>query len=235
MYLQHCRLEGERTQRFPFTIPSLAHFERLEFPTNVTFFVGENGSGKSTLLEGIADRCDFNTAGGGRNHLYEVHKAEAVMGEHLRLAWGQKVSNGFFLRAETFYQFAEQIDKLESPYKYAPYGGKSLLEQSHGESFLNLFMYNFNGKALYLLDEPEAALSPQRQLSLLRIMKDLEHEAQFIIATHSPILLGYPNATIYEFDETGINTVQYEQTMHYSITRRFLEAREIVLAQLFED
>ena len=119
MYLQYCRLEGERTQRFPFTIPSLAHFERLEFPTNVTFFVGENGSGKSTLLEGIADRCDFNTAGGGRNHLYEVHKAEAVMGEHLRLAWGQKVSNGFFLRAETFYQFAEQIDKLESPYKYA--------------------------------------------------------------------------------------------------------------------
>lgn len=129
----------------------------------------------------------------------------------------------FFLRAETFYQFASHIDLLEEHpnKKYAAYGGKSLHHQSHGESFLSLFMNRFKDKSIYLLDEPEAALSPTRQLSLLKIMKDLEHEAQFIIATHSPILLGYPNATIYSFDEGGIESIRYEDTIHYVVTKRF--------------
>ena len=226
-------IEGKHV--YPFNIPSLQDLQELEFPTNVTFFVGENGSGKSTLLEAIADCCDFNTAGGGRQNLYEVHKAESSLGEYIRLSWWPKVSNGFFLRSETFYQFASHIDSLEHPNKYAAYGDKSLHHQSHGESFLSLFIHRFKGKAIYLLDEPEAALSPTRQLSLLKIMKDLEHEAQFIIATHSPILLGYPNATIYSFDGEEIKSIRYEETIHYIVTKRFLNAPETIFSELFDE
>ncbi len=222
-------------QMYPFNIPSLQDLQELEFPTNVTFFVGENGSGKSTLLEAIADRCDFNTAGGGRQNLYEVHKAESSLGEYIRLSWMPKISNGFFLRSETFYQFASHIDLIEDPRRYNAFGGKSLHHQSHGESFLALFMNRFKGKAIYLLDEPEAALSPTRQLSLLKIMKDLEHEAQFIIATHSPILLGYPNATIYSFDNGEIETIRYKDSIHYIVTKRFLDAPQTILSELFDE
>ncbi|MFF2176666.1 AAA family ATPase [Lysinibacillus sp. NPDC058147] len=241
MYLKSCKVlqgEIEGKDQYPFNIPSLQDLQELEFPTNVTFFVGENGSGKSTLLEAIADRCDFNTAGGGRQNLYEVHKAESALGEFIRLSWWPKVSNGFFLRSETFYQFASHIDMLEEPdnrKKYAAFGGKSLHHQSHGESFLSLFMHRFKGKAIYILDEPEAALSPTRQLSLLKIIKDLEHEAQFIIATHSPILLGYPNATIYSFDNGEIESIRYEDTIHYIVTKRFLNAPESIFSELFDE
>lgn len=239
MYLKSCRVLQEKIidkHEYPFSIPSLQGLRELDFPTNVTFFVGENGSGKSTLLEAIADCCDFNTAGGGRQNTFEVHKAESALGEYIRLSWWQKVSNGFFLRAETFYQFASHIDEMAEweKNKYAAYGGKSLHHQSHGESFLSLFMNRFKDQAIYLLDEPEAALSPTRQLSLLKIMKDLEHEAQFIIATHSPILLGYPNATIYSFDEGTIEPIRYEDTIHYIVTKRFLNAPESILKELFD-
>lgn len=238
MYLKSCKVLQDtipNKQAYPFNIPSLQDLHELEFPTNVTFFVGENGSGKSTLLEAIADRCDFNTAGGGRQNLYEVHKAESSLGEYIRLSWLPKISNGFFLRSETFYQFASHIDLIEDPRRYNAFGGKSLHHQSHGESFLALFMNRFKGKAIYLLDEPEAALSPTRQLSLLKIMKDLEHEAQFIIATHSPILLGYPNATIYSFDQGEIESIRYEDTIHYIVTKRFLNAPQSILRELFDE
>ncbi|MFE6168238.1 AAA family ATPase [Viridibacillus arvi] len=223
----------ENLSEYPFNIPSLQALETLEFTQNVTFLVGENGSGKSTLLEGIADKCEFNTAGGSRNNLYEVHAAESVLGNHLRLSWSPKVMNGFFLRAETFYQFASHIDS--DPLHLKAYGGKSLHQQSHGEAFLSLFKNRFSKKAIYLLDEPEAALSPARQLSLMRIMKDLEQEAQFIIATHSPILLGYPGATIYDFDSQPIQEVRYEETLHYILTKRFLDNRQAILQELFAD
>ncbi|ACA39952.1 AAA family ATPase [Lysinibacillus sp. fkY74-1] len=238
MYLKSCKVLQDtipNKQMYPFNIPSLQDLQELEFPTNVTFFVGENGSGKSTLLEAIADRCDFNTAGGGRQNLYEVHKAESSLGEYIRLSWMPKISNGFFLRSETFYQFASHIDLIEDPRRYNAFGGKSLHHQSHGESFLALFMNRFKGKAIYLLDEPEAALSPTRQLSLLKIMKDLEHEAQFIIATHSPILLGYPNATIYSFDNDEIETIRYEDSIHYIVTKRFLDAPQTIFSELFDE
>lgn len=238
MYLKSCKVLQDtipNKQEYPFNIPSLQDLHELEFPTNVTFFVGENGSGKSTLLEAIADRCNFNTAGGGRQNLYEVHKAESSLGEYIRLSWLPKISNGFFLRSETFYQFASHIDLIEDPRRYNAFGGKSLHHQSHGESFLALFMNRFKGKAIYLLDEPEAALSPTRQLSLLKIMKDLEHEAQFIIATHSPILLGYPNATIYSFDQGEIESIRYEDTIHYIVTKRFLDAPQSILRELFDE
>jgi len=238
MYLKSCKVLQDtipNKQEYPFNIPSLRDLHELEFPTNVTFFVGENGSGKSTLLEAIADRCDFNTAGGGRQNLYEVHKAESSLGDYIRLSWLPKISNGFFLRSETFYQFASHIDLIEDPRRYNAFGGKSLHHQSHGESFLALFMNRFKGKAIYLLDEPEAALSPTRQLSLLKIIKDLEHEAQFIIATHSPILLGYLNATIYSFDNGEIESIRYEDSIHYIVTKRFLEAPQTILSELFDE
>ncbi|MEK4229654.1 AAA family ATPase [Solibacillus sp. FSL H8-0538] len=238
MYLKTVRYLSEKIpekQRYPFNISFLEDFNELDIPNNVTFFVGENGSGKSTLLEAIADLCDFNTAGGSRNHLYDVHEAGSHLSDYIRLSWEQKVARGFFLRAETFYQFASHIDQLEDGRKYDAYGGKSLHHQSHGESFLSLFRHAFGEKSIYLLDEPEAALSPTRQLSLMRIIKELEHDAQFIIATHSPILLGYPNATIYNFDDGPINEIRYEETIHYILTRRYLEAKDKVLAELFLD
>lgn len=219
--------------RYPFTIPALRNLHSLEFKTNVTFLVGENGSGKSTLLEAVAYQCGFNTAGGGRNNTYEVDASHSALGDHLRLSWLPKVTNGFFLRAETFYHFASHIDTMPSSLQY--YGGQSLHEQSHGEAFLSLFTNRFGKKAIYLLDEPEAALSPARQLSLMRIIKDLEKEAQFIIATHSPILLGYPDAQILNFDRHPVGEIQYEDTLHYIITRRFLENRKTVLRELFSD
>jgi predicted ATPase len=219
--------------RYPFTIPTIRNMESIHFKTNVTFFVGENGSGKSTILEAIADQCGFNPAGGGKNNTYEVDASQSILGEHIRLSWMPKVTNGFFLRAETFYHFASHIDTLPGSLQY--YGGRSLHEQSHGEAFLSLFKHRFGKKAIYLLDEPEAALSPARQLALLRIIKDLENDAQFIIATHSPILLGYPDAQILSFDDDPIGEIRYEDTLHYILTRRFLENRNTVLKELFSD
>ncbi|NYF25282.1 AAA family ATPase [Sporosarcina sp. JAI121] len=228
--------EDKTKELYPFSIPSIQSMSELDITKSVTFFVGENGSGKSTLLEGIADLCGFNSAGGGRNNTYDVEASESVLSEHLRLSWMPKVTNGFFLRAESFYHFASHIDNL-GPAVLESYGGKSLHEQSHGESFLSLFLNRFNGKAIYLLDEPEAALSPQRQLTFLRIMHDLvrEENCQFIIATHSPIILGYPDATILSFDGGKIKETQYEMTEHYQITKYFLDHREKFLKDILED
>jgi len=235
VYVRQVRLLTEKypnRKEYPFSIPALQNLESLSFDKNITFFVGENGSGKSTLLEAIAYQCDFHTAGGGRHNYYEVDASDAPLGEYIQLSWLPKITNGFFLRAETFYQFASHIDSINGT---GSYGGRSLHAQSHGESFLSLFRNRFGHKAIYLLDEPEAALSPARQLSLLRLMKDLERSAQFIIATHSPILLAFPEAQIYNFDQSPIATTNYEQTLHYQITKRFLENKEAMLAELFRD
>ncbi|MEK3913276.1 AAA family ATPase [Paenibacillus sp. FSL H7-0331] len=231
--LEILRNKDHDSKAYPFTIPAIKELDSISFETNVTFLVGENGSGKSTLLEAIAYQCGFNTAGGGRNNAYEVEASASILGDHIRLSWMPKITNGFFLRAETFYHFASHMDTLPEGLQY--YGGRSLHEQSHGEAFLSLFTHRFGKRAIYLLDEPEAALSPARQLALLRIIKDLEHDAQFIIATHSPILLGYPNAQILNFDVQPVAGIRYEDTLHYIITRRFLENRKAVLKELFED
>ena len=240
MYLKTIRYMREKIpneQIYPFNIPTLQNFDQLELPTNVTFFIGENGSGKSTLLEAIADLCGFHVGGGNRNHSYNVHESQSDLSDFIRLSWKTKVAKGFFLRAETFYQFASHLDLMEDPSgrKYDAYGGKSLHHQSHGEAFFSLFRNAFGQKAIYLLDEPEAALSPMRQLSLLRIINDLEQDAQFIIATHSPILLGYPNATIYNFEDDAIAPIRYEDTLHYILTKRFLDVKDKVLEELFLD
>lgn len=226
--------------RYPFSIPSIRAMDTIHFDQAVTFFVGENGSGKSTLLEAIAYQCEFNNAGGGRNSNYSVESSESSLGEYVRLSWLPKINQGFFLRAESFYHFASYLDELakEDPtFNYHGYGGKSLHHQSHGEAFLSLFLNRFGKRNIYLLDEPEAALSPARQLSFLRIIHDLAREgnAQFIIATHSPILLGYPDAQIYSFDSAPIQSISYEDTEHYQITMGFMNRRERFLKELFQD
>lgn len=222
--------------RYPFSIPAIRNLQEISLKRNVTFFVGENGSGKSTLLEAIADKCEFNTAGGGRNNTYDVYASESVLGKYIRLSWLPKISNGFFLRAESFYNFATHIDEVDDS-GFRQYGGRSLHEQSHGESFLSLFLHRFKEESIFLLDEPEAALSPQRQLTFLRIIHDLASKgnAQFIIATHSPILLGYPNADILSFDHEQIAQIDYEMTDHYQITKYFLQHRDKFLAEIFSE
>lgn len=233
------REEIAATHEYPFSIPAIKTLDQLALDRPVTFFVGENGSGKSTLLEAIADQCGFNPAGGGKNNLYDVHRSQSALSEYIKLSWWPKITKGFFLRAESFYHFASHLDEVREGDRkaYHAYGGSSLHEQSHGESFMSLFSNRFGGNAIYLLDEPEAALSPQRQLAFLRILHDLvlEGGCQFIIATHSPILLGYPDAVIYSFDDDSIQEIQYEETSHYQLTRYFLENREKMLQNLFEE
>src|SRR5690606_20500691 len=221
MFLKSVKLKKEEItdySEYPFSIPFIRHMDELDVDARVTFFVGENGAGKSTLLEAIADQIGFNPAGGSTQNYkaYDVEQSESALGDYVKLSWWPKVTNGFFLRAETFYQFASHLDETDEN-GYKAYGGKSLHHQSHGESFFSLFQHRFTGQAIYLLDEPEAALSPTRQLAFLTLMNDLvkQGNVQFIIATHSPILLGFPDAVIYQFDEHGIEQVKYEETEHY--------------------
>ncbi|MGH8854867.1 MAG: AAA family ATPase [Telluria sp.] len=209
------------SQDFPFSLPVVRALERLPLHPGVTFLVGENGSGKSTLLEAIAVGMGFNAEGGSQNFNFATRASHSSLHEHLRFVRGvHRPRDGFFLRAESFYNVSSEIERLAVGSSYGP---KSLHEQSHGEAFLSLFMNRFGRDSFYVLDEPEAALSPQRQLALLSRLHDLvEERSQFVIATHSPILMAYPNALIYECGEHGIRAVAYEDTEHYRVTRDFL-------------
>ena len=219
--------------RYPFSIPAFAQGIDIAFPTNVTFLVGENGSGKSTLLEALAECCGFAPEGGNRDHQREALLERSELAQALRLSWMPRVTEGFFMRAESFYNFATYLDRVSD---LRAYGGKSLHQQSHGESFLALFGNRFE-QGIYLLDEPEAALSPQRQLAFLRILHQLEtpRHAQFIIATHSPIILAYPGASLYSLDGDSVQEIEYQETEHFQVTRNFLNAPERYFKHLFED
>ncbi|MBB3180633.1 AAA family ATPase [Variovorax sp. Sphag1AA] len=219
----------ESFERYPFNLPSVRALDRIEPHPKVTFFIGENGSGKSTLLEAIAVSLGFNPEGGSRNFQFGTRPSHSELHEYLRIAKGMKrPRSGYFLRAESFFNVATEIEKLDAEPSFGPpvinaYGGRSLHEQSHGESFLALLRDRFIPQGLYLLDEPEAALSPQRQLAVLARIHDLASEgSQFIIATHSPILMAYPEASIFQFDSNGISQVAYEDTEHFQVTRDFL-------------
>jgi predicted ATPase len=216
-------------ERYPFCLPAVRSFEHLELHPKVTFFVGENGSGKSTLLEAIAVSLGFNAEGGSRNFQFSTRRSHSELHAFLRIAKGVKrPRDGYFLRAESFFNVATEIENLDSAPSFGPpvasyYGGRSLHEQSHGESFLALLTERFGGQGLYILDEPEAALSPQRQLAAMSRMHDLVRDhSQFIIATHSPILMAYPDACIYQCGQEGIRQIAYEDTEHYQVTRDFL-------------
>jgi predicted ATPase len=217
--------------RHPFNIPALSHGIDLTFRSKVTFFVGENGSGKSTLLEALAECCGFNPEGGNRDHHRAVFADRSPLAQALRLWWRPKVTEGFFMRAESFYNFATYIEGVSD---LRAYGGKSLHQQSHGESFISLFANRFE-QGIYILDEPEAALSPQRQLSFLRIIHDLTTpgHSQFFIATHSPIILSYPGAVLFSLDGNTIVETTYHETKHFLITRDFLNSPERFFKHLF--
>ena len=223
-------------QRYPFNIPAFQDGIELDLRSVVTFFVGENGSGKSTLLEAVAKCCGFNPEGGGRDHQFQTHEESGDVASALRLSWFPKVTDGFVMRAESFYNFATYLDEVSKHLDFDRYGGRSLHAQSHGESFLALFVNRFD-RGIYILDEPEAALSPQRQLSFLRVIHDLEAggRAQFLISSHSPILLAYPGATLLGLDDGPIHEVLYEETEHYKVTKEFLDAPEEFFRYLFAD
>lgn len=232
----------ESKDKYPFNVPAI-QLSELDTNHNVIFFVGDNGTGKSTLLEAISFVCGFGNKGGGKYNIFINPDNSMGLESVIKLVWYKKVSHGFLLRAETFHDFATYIDELaDDPFNigakvYAPYGGKSLHQQSHGEAFFSLFNNRFSVNGLYILDEPEAALSPQWQLAFLRIIRKLEQsgKAQFLIATHSPILMAYPGALIYNFVRDGIRKVEYEDLEHYQLTKAFLNNRDNFLAKLFDD
>ena len=238
-YLRAVQLVRDRVRDFkvyPFSIPSIHALDELELDAKVTFLIGENGSGKSTLIEAIAVLAGFNAEGGTRNFNFGTRRSESCLHQFMRPVRGhRRPKDGFFLRAESFFNVATEIERLGGSI-ISSYGGVSLHEQSHGESFLALAMNRFGGQGLYILDEPEAALSPQRQLSLLSIINELveDRASQFVIATHSPILMAYPNALIYRLGAHGIDRVAYEDTEHYRITRDFLSSPERFFKTLFQ-
>ncbi len=235
MYLQSLYTVPERLaaepKEFPFTLPFLRGLD-LSLDRPMTFFVGENGSGKSTLLEAIADMCGFQSGGGSTGDLYQQFESRPLLSRVLRPRFRHKPRDGWFFRAETLVNFATLLEErkrdpdfLGDPYQY--YGGKSLHLRSHGEAFLEVFQQRIH-EGLFLIDEPEAALSPQRQLTLMYLLQDRvkRRGAQFIIATHSPILLTFPGSTIIDFDNPQLPTTTLRETKHYQITRGILERPE---------
>ena len=213
----------------------LKDIQRLKLDSPVTFFVGENGTGKSTLIEAIAVCAGFNAEGGSKNFTFSTKATHSELCECIALARDAHYKDGFFLRAESFYNVATDVDELGKfdPKFMKVYGGVSLHEQSHGESFMSLVENRFFGNGLYIFDEPEAALSPTRIMSLMVAINELvKKNSQFIISTHSPILMTFPGASIYSLSEEGIKRVSYQDTMHYQISRRFLECPEKMLKYL---
>jgi len=246
-YLSEVRLDRGRVpsfEQYPFSLPAIRGLRALGLHDKVTYFVGENGSGKSTLLEGIALALGFNAEGGALGEIrFATRESHSELHHFLHLR-PSRVRYGFFLRTESFFNLATAIEEQDRDPSLAAlpkrtidyYGGRSLHEQSHGESFLATFQHRLHGGHLVLLDEPEAALSPLRQMSFLTLLhKHIGDGAQFVIATHSPIVLAYPDAWIYRFDEGGIERVEYEQTEHFQVYRDFLENRDLSLRVLFDE
>jgi predicted ATPase len=214
-------------------ITAINGIDRIEFHSAITFFVGENGSGKSTLLEAIAVAYGFNPEGGTRNYSFSTYDSHSELWNAIRLTKGiRKAKSGYFLRAESFYNVATK----EEEYADSMHPSKRYHEKSHGESFLAIAQNYLNAGGIYIFDEPEAALSPQRQLTLLLdIYKCAKEGSQFIIATHSPILLGIPDAEIYSFDQGEIHLCEYEETESFQVTEMFVNNRKALLQRLLSD
>lgn len=230
-YLLEIRLLREKVPSFdayPFSLAAVRHLDKLTPHPAVTFIVGENGTGKSTLLEAIAVAWGFNPEGGTRNFRFSTRASHSSLHQYLRLVKSyRRPKDGFFLRAESFFNVATEIEHLDEGPRGPPiinsYGGRSLHQQSHGESFFALVMHRFGGSGLYILDEPEAALSPTRQMALLsRIHGLVQQDSQFIIATHSPIVMAYPNAQILVLSDSGATVTAYTDTEHYRASKDFL-------------
>ena len=233
-YITGIRLR-DMPQGYLANLPAVKHLYRskeLEFTNPVTFFVGENGSGKSTLLEAIAVAAGFNGEGGSRDFVFSTRRTHSDLCDLIIPIRTIPPKDGFFLRAESFYNTASYLDENSTMKRY---GGVSFHEQSHGESFLSLVTNRFEGNGLYIMDEPEAALSPQRLLTLLVLMDELvKKRSQFIIATHSPIIMAFPGADIIQFSEKGMERVSYRETESYRITKQFMDDPERMIKYLFE-
>lgn len=231
LFIRSVGLRRDRVPTFdeyPFNVPVIRNLDELVFDAQVTFLIGENGSGKSTLLEALAIASGFNPKGGSKNFNFETRAETSPLFQLLHVTRGVKrPADGYFLRAESFFNVATEIDQRElAPY----YGGKSLHAMSHGEAFFTLFNERLLGGGLYIFDEPEAALSPTRQMAMLTRMHELVLDAsQLIIATHSPILMAYPGAQILEIADGELRAVNYEETEHFQVTRRFFAQREKML------
>jgi predicted ATPase len=235
-FIRELRLDRTKAgalDAYPYTIPAIASLETLKLDPAVTIFVGENGSGKSTLVEAIAVRAGFNAEGGSRHFAFSTRASQSSLHEALVLVRNaRREKTGFFLRAESLFNVATIAEQLG----LGRYGWEALHEKSHGEAFLWLLEERFGPNGLYVLDEPEAALSPQRQLAALAIFHRLVAAgSQLVIATHSPILMGYPGALLYRLDAAGIARVAYEETEHYTVTRGFLTSPERYLKHLLHD
>ncbi len=237
-YIRSVELPAEQIpdRRYPFNIPAIRHLGRLPLHPRATFFVGENGTGKSTLTEAIAALVDLNPEGGSKHHRFETRASESRLKDYLRIQRGiMRETDGFFLRAEGMYNVATSLEELGiSP---SSYGGVPLHSRSHGEAFLAVAIHRFRGNGLYVMDEPESALSPRRQIEMVKRIHLLAEtkNSQFIIATHSPILLSYPQSVIYQFDNDGISEVEYDETEIFRTMRDFTSSADIFLHHLLGD
>lgn len=231
-FIREIRLNHENIDdtAYPFHLPVVRSLTSLQFDPNVTFIIGENGAGKSTLIEAIAIACDLNPEGGSRNFRFQTRDTHSKLSDHLTIIRGaRRPKDSFFMRAESFYNVASKIED----YGVSGYGSKPIHSQSHGESFMALIEHRFRAESLYIMDEPEAALSIRRQMEFLAHIKRLVHEkSQLIIATHSPIILSYPGALILSVDEEGFHKVKFEDTDQYRLTWYFLNNYHAMLDEI---
>lgn len=242
-YLQGFWIQHPLEEDYLSEIPAVKYMESFRFQAPVTFFVGENGSGKSTLLEALAIRCGFNAEGGSRNFSFATRETHSSLYRGMKVARSIPFPNeGFFLRAESYYNVATEVERLKTAGLddgenfMRQYGGRSLHEQSHGESFMSLVINRFRAGSIYFLDEPEAALSPSRQFALLARIHELAHaRCQFVIATHSPILIACPGAEVYVFSEKGVELTPYQETEHFSLMKQYVNNPEHMLHYLLRE
>ena len=249
--LSKALVRGGDAEALPWRLPSFRGLSELEFHAPVVFFVGENGTGKSMLLEGIAQACGYDLTSGSRDTVVGEAKPRSPLAGALRLVWHRTTHRGFFFRAESFFHFASYLDTLKTDLErieeetgrplgshqvHEAYGGRSLHTRSHGEAFWELFTNRFRTQGLYLMDEPEAALSPLRQLAFLALLRKMVEEdgSQFLISTHSPILLACPEAQIFSLDLSPMQEIDYEETECFTIVRGFLHDRQGYLKRLLQ-